>query len=415
MSHQEDREPNNISQTGSAGKDLFQIGRDYIKYIRVHIAAGDWGIVIFNLILISIFIYGLGHGTKLISEKVISKISSATQKYSEPDIKPSSKDSSMSTTDPAAVPASPSVSSNPFESALFPQDSCGDQQPDNPNDYPVSFYPVYVDYSENILNTVRSNFCEDSRKVFREKVNKDMIIVASFTDLKRAQQFKNFMISKLGSGDIGEPSLIREPLNSSSKSGGNSDSTTSSEKSIFGFDEVSFDCSNYSKDLVVKYVDLELTLRCISHILGHKHNFSGVSLGILANNYSHDWYEVISEKGSIELINPGGSIEISGAKQEDKKIFAKKYSNSPTRKVTINCSDQPLNIWKLEMTPRCTSSGTYVDLQINNSILSTLPYEIVIELPNGKRGFYRDDIGSNSSGSLTSSNRQISFTMWVRY
>jgi len=403
MSHQEDREPNNISQTGSAGKDLFQIGRDYIKYIRVHIAAGDWGIVIFNLILISIFIYGLGHGTKLISEKVISKISSATQKYSEPDIKPSSKDSSMSTTDPAAVPASPSVSSNPFESALFPQDSCGDQKPNNPNDYPVSFYPVYVDYSENLLNTVRSDFCEDSRKVFREKVNKDMIIVASFTDLKRAQQFKNFMISKLGSGDIGEPSLIREPLNSSSKSGGNSDSTTSSEKSILGFDEVSFDCS---KDLAAKYIDLELSC---------PYNLLGQSLGILAKNYSHDWYEVRSQKGSIELINPGGSIEISGVDKKDKKIFAKKYSNSPTRKVKINCSDQPLNIWKLEMTPRCTSSGTYVDLQINNSILSTLPYEIVIELPNGKRGFYRDDIGSNSSGSLTSSNRQISFTMWVRY
>jgi hypothetical protein len=95
-----------------------------------------------------------------------------------------------------------------FDSVSFPKITCGDSLPDNPNAYPVTFYPVFIDYTESIFQSVTSEFCQDAIKKFREVAGKDAIQVASFTSLERANQFEKFMKKKFGSGQVGEPTLI---------------------------------------------------------------------------------------------------------------------------------------------------------------------------------------------------------------
>ena len=48
-----------MSQKASAGRDLLQIGRDYVRYITVNIWSGNWGAVIIALIPFFFFLYGI--------------------------------------------------------------------------------------------------------------------------------------------------------------------------------------------------------------------------------------------------------------------------------------------------------------------------------------------------------------------
>ncbi len=50
------------SQMGYAGKDLIQVGRDYIKYITYNWNAGNWGVAIANLLILVLIFYGLING-----------------------------------------------------------------------------------------------------------------------------------------------------------------------------------------------------------------------------------------------------------------------------------------------------------------------------------------------------------------
>ncbi len=51
-------------QSGSAGKNLTQVGRDYIKYISYNISAGNWGVVALNALVIAFVVLGLGTTAK---------------------------------------------------------------------------------------------------------------------------------------------------------------------------------------------------------------------------------------------------------------------------------------------------------------------------------------------------------------
>jgi hypothetical protein len=98
----------------------------------------------------------------------------------------------------------PPQSPNPFDSVSFPQVSCGDQPPDDPQAYPVEFYPVYIDYSENNLQKVNQLFC---RAV---DWNQDVIYLGYFYSRKRAEDFKDIMIREMKSGYVGEAIVVTD-------------------------------------------------------------------------------------------------------------------------------------------------------------------------------------------------------------
>ncbi|MBE9128512.1 MULTISPECIES: hypothetical protein [unclassified Coleofasciculus] len=105
----------------------------------------------------------------------------------------------------------PPSTNNPFQSMSFPKESCGDSLPEDPDAYPVEFYPVFIDYSESNLESVQSQFCRDSLKIYRESLDKEYIQVSSFIGRERANQFKEFIQSEFVNVEIGEASIIEAP------------------------------------------------------------------------------------------------------------------------------------------------------------------------------------------------------------
>jgi hypothetical protein len=106
----------------------------------------------------------------------------------------------------ASKPITPQTSS--ALTSGFPKERCGDSLPDDPKAYPVSFYPVFVDFSDANFIKMKSQFCKDAIENARAKVNKKSIQVGSFTDINRAKIFKDFMVKQFGSGEVGEPRII---------------------------------------------------------------------------------------------------------------------------------------------------------------------------------------------------------------
>ncbi|MEZ2319977.1 MAG: hypothetical protein ACBR15_13355 [Microcoleus sp.] len=85
----------------------------------------------------------------------------------------------------------------------------------------VKLYPVFVDYSDSNLKTIKTNYCGDALKITTKDQGKKYVIqVASFTDEKRVNQFKEFLARKLGSTsvEVGEATVIgAKPIPKSTK------------------------------------------------------------------------------------------------------------------------------------------------------------------------------------------------------
>jgi hypothetical protein len=98
---------------------------------------------------------------------------------------------------------------NPFDSDSFPKAGCGDKMPTVSKTDTVKLYPVFVDYSDSNLKTIKANYCGDALKITTKDQGKYVIQVASFTDEKRVNQFKEFLGTKLSSvnADVGEPTV----------------------------------------------------------------------------------------------------------------------------------------------------------------------------------------------------------------
>lgn len=94
---------------------------------------------------------------------------------------------------------------NEFDNAQFPQSNCGDSPPTD--SVQTQFYPVFIEYSQNNLQRVKLNFCADAYKTTRKDTGEVAIQVASFTNRSRAELFSDFIKSKLGSGDVGQPTI----------------------------------------------------------------------------------------------------------------------------------------------------------------------------------------------------------------
>lgn len=123
---------------------------------------------------------------------------------------------------------------NPFDRASFPQKYCGDKLPNDSKTNTAKLYPVFIDYNESNLQTVRTNYCRDAFKKPSKDKGQEAIQVASFTSEERANQFKEFLESKLGSvsAEVGEPRIIAVKLKSNLKPPGKQANNLNSATSI---------------------------------------------------------------------------------------------------------------------------------------------------------------------------------------
>ncbi|MGC1393127.1 MAG: serine/threonine protein kinase [Coleofasciculaceae cyanobacterium] len=123
------------------------------------------------------------------------------------------------------VTTTPNSSTNEFDKVDFPQANCGDSLPTN-SEGTIQFYPVFIDFSDNNLQQVKANFCGDAYRTTREDTKQLAVQVASFTSRDKAQLFRDFMERKLGSGEVGQPTII-EPDSSPTPSPTSSPATPS--------------------------------------------------------------------------------------------------------------------------------------------------------------------------------------------
>lgn len=94
-----------------------------------------------------------------------------------------------------------------FAASNFPKASCGDPLPSDPNDYPVTFYPVFVPYSEANLDKARSLFCQDALKVRRKDTQEIAVQISSFTSEETSKSFANFINSEISDAEVGQPTV----------------------------------------------------------------------------------------------------------------------------------------------------------------------------------------------------------------
>jgi hypothetical protein len=303
---------------------------------------------------------------------------------------------------------------NQFDKVSFPKESCGDELPKTTNSYPVSVYPVFIKYTEINWNTIKSNYCKDALLTEREGNGEKAVQVASFTSKERAQEFKDFMVRKLGSGDIGKASVISKSPDSIQAEPSPPTSNTIGNQP--GFQSVLINCRNTPS--AKKFMDLE---------------FSGCQLiygrlVVPVKNYSADWYEVIMRDGSAGLVSPGMEAALPLNPKGHSVMFCivapndpgchsktplqesiqiKQHSGNPSRTVTVACNDSPRNVWGLTIKPHCNSKGSYIDIE------SEVQHSTELKLSNGNISMYNPSLGG-STGYVTSNSRTVTFTLTIR-
>lgn len=139
-------------------------------------------------------------------------VTSSVDTGSNPDSTPRDTVSPSDTT--------PVGSLNEFDKAQFPQASCGDSPPTDSISQ-VQFYPVFIQYSESNLQTLKSNFCVDAYKTNRKDTGEEAIQVASFTNRSRAKLFSDFINRKVGSAEVGQPTTYSANSNTETPSQNN--------------------------------------------------------------------------------------------------------------------------------------------------------------------------------------------------
>ncbi|MFM2314372.1 MAG: hypothetical protein RLZZ04_3648, partial [Cyanobacteriota bacterium] len=138
-----------------------------------------------------------------------------------------------------------------FDYYDFPLDSCGDKDPGGAN----IWYRVYIDDTPENLNTIHSNYCRDAIRKYRQQEQMYSIQVASFINKLEAEQFANLMQEKIGSGEVGEPTIYNLDKNVNSYL--SQDSLINSKSNYSGFNE-SYEGVNESESiaLIVRLYDL---------------------------------------------------------------------------------------------------------------------------------------------------------------
>lgn len=97
-----------MSQNGNAGRDLIQVGRDYIRYIQFNFSTGHWGAAILALLPLLLFLYGV----KAAGDKAVQVFTSSGTDATAETQSPSASIPTASVTPETSTPKpSPSNSS----------------------------------------------------------------------------------------------------------------------------------------------------------------------------------------------------------------------------------------------------------------------------------------------------------------
>jgi hypothetical protein len=83
----------------------------------------------------------------------------------------------------------------------YPLDACGDKDPGSAN----TWYPVYVNSSEENLEIIHRNYCRDAFRKYRKEVGIESIQVASFIDRAKAESFAELIRQDFNVSEVGKP------------------------------------------------------------------------------------------------------------------------------------------------------------------------------------------------------------------
>lgn len=156
---------------------------------------------------ISILVFTACQGNKDVSEDTLGITGSSESS----EVSSSKEDENQSMADEREV----------LEENIFPKSTCGDTAPDDPGQYPVTFYPVVItNTSEETLRNVREYFCEDAYEKVDNQTGEAIIQVASFVSQENASDFISRLDKDISSGKVGAPVIIEalpgtNPINSS--------------------------------------------------------------------------------------------------------------------------------------------------------------------------------------------------------
>jgi len=301
----------------------------------------------------------------------------------------------------AATPKPPPDPPNPFKNENFPKPSCGDTLPSNDTEYPVSFFPVFVEYSEANLSSIQQKYCRDAFQNYRKEKQKDSIQVASFNGRERATFFRELLSSEYQGAEVGSPTVIAARPNSSptpAPTRSPRSANRSNPSRVGNFDRFETRCSQ----LPERYQDVELKY---CHSLYPK---------AFLKNYSSNWYEVKFSDG-FRLIAPSEEelfFFTNNSRERQISLVIRRIQGKPTRRVQLSCDDPPMKIWRLEITPTCNSSGTYVDIKSGFMYSGDPKAPIQLRLDSGETLMF--GAGHSSRGWLTSTSRNMSFTLSIR-
>jgi hypothetical protein len=103
-----------------------------------------------------------------------------------------------------------SVTRSQFSSEDYPKIACGDSKPNDPDVYPVSFYPVNVPFTEANLATSQAYFCRDAFKKRSKDTGEKVIQIASFLSESEAREFASFVQSQIPDAIVGSPTVVYE-------------------------------------------------------------------------------------------------------------------------------------------------------------------------------------------------------------
>ena len=94
---------------------------------------------------------------------------------------------------------------------VFPKSTCGEPAPKSPSEYPVTFFPVVItNSSENLLEQIKNDFCNDAYIKIDEKTGESIIKVASFISRDNASDFLEILEREISGGQISEPVVLAE-------------------------------------------------------------------------------------------------------------------------------------------------------------------------------------------------------------
>ena len=62
-----DRKSSVIIQKSGASNSVVQVGRDYVRYLQLHLSAGDWGTILVNVAFLGLALYGLASGARSVA------------------------------------------------------------------------------------------------------------------------------------------------------------------------------------------------------------------------------------------------------------------------------------------------------------------------------------------------------------